>query len=290
MNLYTVINNSLHLPNKVFYPLKNLDFKIYKNFQHKGYFYKDFSREKMEFVDKINTFINLHLDINKIKKKAISENSKTYTIDIFEYFNKDLKLEMYNYFNSPEILKIVNSCLGHSTKLRKICIMYNFFNENTVKDEGPKLFHRDSDSLQDQLKLMILLNDIDKDNGMFYFIPKFLIKEDERFKLHVSRKNMDIWNKWRISDEQVNSLLKTVNFSSKIKNFKGKKREALFVDTSKVYHKGGYIKDFKKHRILLQVTYTPKISLSNWNNNNSKIFRFFQSKLTSLKDKTRKVV
>ena len=27
----------------------------------------------MEFVDKINTFINLHLDINKIKKKAISE-------------------------------------------------------------------------------------------------------------------------------------------------------------------------------------------------------------------------
>ena len=290
MNLYKVFNNALHLPNKVLYPFKNFDLKIYKNFQHKGYFYKDFSKERMEFIDKINTFINLHLDINKIRKKVISENSKKYTTDIFEYFNKDLKLEIYNYFNSPPILKIVNSCLGHSVKLRKVSILYNFFNENTVKNEGPKLFHRDGDSLQDQLKLFILLNDIDKDNGMFYFIPKFLIKEDETLKVHVSRKNIDNSNKWRFPDEQVNSLLKTVNSSSKIKNFKGRKREALFVDTTKVYHKGGYIKDFKKHRVLLQVVYTPKISLSNWNNNKSKILRFFQSKLTILKEKTKKAI
>ena len=76
MSLYKFINNVLHLPNKVFYPLKNIDFKIYKNFQHKGYFYKDFSREKTEFVDKINTFINLHLDIDKIKKKQLVKIQK----------------------------------------------------------------------------------------------------------------------------------------------------------------------------------------------------------------------
>ena len=76
----------------------------------------------------------------------------------------------------------------------------------------------------------------------------------------------------------------------KIKSFKGYNKEGLFIDTSVVYHKGGYIKEPNKYRILIQSVYTPKLSLSHWNNNHSKITTYFQTKLSSFKNKLRKEI
>ena len=69
----------------------------------------------------------------------------------------------------------------------------------------------------------------------------------------------------------------------KIKSFKGYKKEGLFIDTSVVYHKGGYIKEPNKYRILIQSVYTPKLSLSHWNNNHSKLQHIFKLNFPVLK-------
>lgn len=288
MKLYKLFNHILHLPNKIIYPLKNFDKKIFKIFQHKGYLYKNFDNNKKNyFFDEIITYINQKLDLNKIREKSLNENNKNYSIDIINLLDKNLKLKIEKYFSDPHFIKTASSCLGHSVKFRKVLLLFNFYNKDTSKNEGPKLFHRDSDSLQDQLKLFVLLTNINDDNGMFYFIPKFLIKDYLRFKLLDIKKNISMYNKWRISDDQINMYLKNFKKMQKIKKFKGKAKEGLFVDTSVVYHKGGHIKEPNNYRILLQTVYTPCISLSNWNNNNSKMKIYFQNKLTSLKNKLR---
>jgi hypothetical protein len=70
----------------------------------------------------------------------------------------------------------------------------------------------------------------------------------------------------------------------------GYQGELLYVDTGKVYHKGGYISEKDKMRLLLQAVYTPVLSLSNWNNNKNFILKFIQNKLTSLRIKFRKTI
>ncbi len=290
MNLYKLFNFILHLPNRIFYPLKNLDHNIFKHFQHKGYLYTNFKHEKVDLLDEINFYINKNLNLEKIRKKSLEENNKIYSIDIIDLIDKDLKLKIEKYFSNPNFIKKTSSCLGYSVKFRKVLLFFNFYNPNTIKDEGPKLFHRDSDSLQDQIKLFVLLNNINQDNGMFYFVPKFLIKDHLRFELLESQKNMSIFNKWRIPDDQLNIYLKNSKIMKKIKSFKGYNKEGLFIDTSVVYHKGGYVKEPNKYRILLQSVYTPKLSLSYWNNNHSKITTYFQTKLTSFKNKLRKEI
>tara|TARA_Y100000591_G_scaffold330029_1_gene359924 strand:+ start:608 stop:1480 length:873 start_codon:yes stop_codon:yes gene_type:complete len=290
MKLYKLFNYILHLPNKIIYPLNNLDKKIFKNFQHKGYLYKNFNDEKKDLFNEINLYIEQNLNLEKIREKSLSDNNKNYTTDIIDLLDNDLKFKIEKYLSAPDIIKKVSSCLGYSVKFRGVMLFYNFHNPNTIKDEGPKLYHRDSDSLHDQVKLFILLNDINQNNGMFYFVPKFLIKDDLRFKLLDKQKNMSIFNKWRIFDDQLNLYLKNTKIMQKIKRFKGNAKEGLFIDTSVVYHKGGHIRDPDKYRILLQGIYTPKLSLSHWNDNNSKIITYFQTKLTSFKNKLRKQI
>ena len=70
----------------------------------------------------------------------------------------------------------------------------------------------------------------------------------------------------------------------------GTSGELLYVDTGKVYHKGGYIKDKDKFRFLIQAVYTPILSLSNWNNLDNALLKFIQNKLTSLRIKLRKEI
>ena len=82
--------------------------------------------------------------------------------------------------------------------------------------------------------------------------------------------------------------MKVNNNDNPIKKLKGTQGEALFIDTGKVYHKGGFVSEKNNYRILIQSVYTPIFSLNNWNNNNNKIFRYIQQKLTTLRTKLRK--
>ena len=145
------------------------------------------------------------------------------------------------------------------------------------------MFHRDSDTLQDQLKVFILINNIDKRNGMFYFISKEIIDQYSAINPTSKRERMDINNKWRIENDQMDIASK-----KNIKQLYGEKGETLYIDTTNVYHKGGYINDKEKYRILLNPIYTPVLSLSDWNLNESWLLKFLQRKLTALKYRTLK--
>ena len=85
-----------------------------------------------------------------------------------------------------------------------------------------------------------------------------------------------------IEDEEIIKYLKD---EKKIKYFFANLGDILFIDTSRVYHKGGYIKSDGFYRIMLQVTYTPILSLTSWNNKQNKFLNFLQKKLTNLKIK-----
>jgi hypothetical protein len=175
--------------------------------------------------------------------------------------------------------------LGYKTKFRTVSVLYNFYNENNKENEGPKMFHRDSDSLQDQVKLFVLVNNISDKCGMFYYVPKNYINEDVKLPFETDRKDMKLSDKWRNYDSTVNNVLKKKN--GFVHKLKGKQGEAIYMDTGKVYHKGGYVSGKNEYRILIQAVYTPLLSLSNWNETRNKFLIYIQQKLTSLRIKLR---
>ena len=121
-------------------------------------------------------------------------------------------------------------------------INYNFYNDKTVEKEGSKMWHRDSDSLSDQLKIFIPLTSISFENGMFYFISNEDVTCYQKFKLDkkkIDNKNIHVWNKFRIEDKKIINYLKD---EKRIMYFLANLGDILYIDTSRVYHKGGYIK------------------------------------------------
>ena len=87
----------------------------------------------------------------KISLKVKKINPKVYSINIFENLEKELKEKIINF--SIIQIKLTSSMLGYRTKFRNVALNINFCNKNNKQDEGAKMFHRDSDSLQDQIKI-----------------------------------------------------------------------------------------------------------------------------------------
>lgn len=280
----------IHFPNKLFFPLLKKNKKVNKIFSEFGFIHKKYALENKNLANEINMVLN-KLDIKKIIDKEIKDNPKIYSLDIFEYLNKKLKLKINNFFNNTEQNNIISSMLGIRVKLRKVILIVNFYNKQTLEHDGAKMFHRDSDSLQDQVKIFMLINDIDSRNGMFYFVPKNFINDDYKVPFESDRLGMELRNKWRNYDKTVLACIKNINIDqSPIMNLQGIQGEMLYIDTGKLYHKGGYISEPNKKRFLLQAVYTPILSLSNWNSSRNLISKFFQNKLTSLRIKLMRTI
>lgn len=278
----------IHFPNKIFFPLFKKNKVIYDQFQYYGYIHNINNKNNDLLADEI--YKNCQkINIKKIIKQNIFKNEKIYSLNIFEYLDKDIKDKILNFFNNKEKIYKVSSMLGLKVKLRQVHLMINFFNENTSRNEGPKMYHRDSDSLQDQIKIFFLINNLHNENGMFYFVPKNFIDENSKLPFESDRQSKDLWNKWRNYDETILKYSKYKENQSPIKKLEGKKGEMLFIDTGKIYHKGGYIEDQNKFRFMIQAVYTPILSLSNWNNNNF-LLKIIQNKLTTLRIKLRKTL
>ena len=283
-----IFDHIIHLPNKIFSPFLIRNEKIYNNFQQNGYHHVHGDTENI----KLSKFIEKNIDLKKLnnlialKKK---ENQKIYSININEILNEKIINTLNNFFNNDEKINLTSTMLGYKTKLRNISVLVNFFNKNTKQNEGAKMFHRDSDSLQDQIKIFMLVNDISDNCGMFYFVPTRYLNEDYKLPFEKDRMQLSLRDKWRNKDETLNSFLidKYKSSDGKIKKLRGVQGETLYVDTGKVYHKGGFVSNELNYRILIQVVYTPLFSLSNWNNNN-KILKYIQYKLTALRIKLRK--
>ena len=278
----------IHLPNKIFFPLFKKDKTIYKQFQYYGYIHKTSNKNNNQLADEI--YKNCEkINVENIINKNTLKNNKVYSLNIFEYLDKSTKDKIFNFFNNKEKIYKVSSMLGLKVKLRQVHLMINFFNENTFKNEGPKMYHRDSDSLQDQVKIFFLLNNLHNENGMFYFVTKDIIDENSKLPFEIDRQNKDLWNKWRNYDETILKYSKNSEDHSPIKKLKGKKGEMLYIDTGKIYHKGGYIEEQNTFRYMIQAVYTPILSLSNWNDNNF-LLKIIQNKLISLRIKLRKTL
>ncbi len=168
-------------------------------------------------------------------------------------------------------------------------IRYNYYNPLSPEQFGPKMWHRDNDSLFNQLKLFLVINEIsESDGGYFYFIPqKYLpgytklssqyqnkdnfIKSDKSSRI----KNQDIENKYK--------------FTNEIIKYGDDKTSALILDTNDTYHKGGFIKKEDKYRVLLQAIYEPKyLSLSNYSEYSKNIvYRSLKIFLLGIKNRLR---
>jgi len=286
MKIYDYI---IHLPNKIFYPFLVKDKEIYKNFQKNGYhhFHDD------ENNIKLCRYVEENIDIKKLNELinlSKNKNPKDYSIDISKILDQKVRLTLNNFFNNSDKIKLTSSMLGYKTKFRHVGVYVNFFNENTKQNEGAKMFHRDSDSLQDQIKLFMLVNNISDNCGMFYFVPNCYLSKDYKLPYEKDRINMVQSDRWRNKDSTLNNFLDIKNNDNKIKKLKGKQGETLFIDTGKLYHKGGFVAEKNNYRLLINSVYTPIFSLSNFNNNNNKILRYIQNKLTTLRIKFRKTI
>ena len=281
----------IHLPNKIFYPFLTKDKNIYQNFQKNGYYYYQDDADNIKF----SKFVEEHIDVKKVNELINlkkSENPKVYSVNIYKILDKEVRIRLNNFFNNSDKINLTSSMLGYKTKFRKVSVLVNFFNDNTKQNEGAKMFHRDSDSLHDQIKIFMLVNHISENCGMFYFVPNCYLNEHYKLPYEKDRINMALADKWRNKDSTLNNFLniKNKNNNNQIKKLKGKQGETLFIDTGKVYHKGGFVSDKKNYRILIQAVYTPIFSLSSWNNNNNKILRYIQQKLITLRIKLRKTL
>ena len=287
-----IYDDIIHLPNKIFYPFLKKDKKIYKKFQKNGYCHIHADLKNIRLCKFIESKIDLK-KLNKLIALKKKENPKIYSIKINEILNQKLKTKLNNFFNNFKKINLTSSMLGYKTKLRDVSVIVNFYNKNTKKNEGAKMFHRDSDSLQDQIKIFMLVNNISDNCGMFYFVPTCFISGNYKLPYEKDRILMSLKDKWRNKDSTLNNFLidKYRSNSGKIKKLIGLQGEALYIDTGKVYHKGGFVSDRSNFRILIQAVYTPLLSLSNWNNNNkNKTLNFIQQKLTALRIRLRKKI
>ena len=287
MSFYDFI---IHLPNKVFFPFSKDD-HIYNHFQKTCCEHIEQNEDNISLCKYIMSILDKERFENFIKEKK-KENPKLYSINIFDNLDEGLKKKVISFFKNDNKISKVSSMLGYKATLRSVTLLVNFHNENTKEIEGAKMFHRDSDSLQDQIKLFILVKDIDEDCGNFYYVPKNFINDIYRLPYEEDRKMMKLSDKWRNYDDTVKLALNKfkINPENAIRRFKGKQGEAIYIDTGKVYHKGGFVKNKNDYRVLLQAIYTPHFSLSNWNNNKNRMLRFFQNKLTNLRIKLRKEI
>lgn len=289
-----IFDKLIHLPNLIFFPIFNKDQNSYNKFQYQGYHHELNYEENLIFAKKIYNEINKK-DLNKIIAKFLNKYPELYAIDIFDELDIILQNKIFKFFNEKNKIKKISDMLGYKVKLRRVSLQINFFNEKTKSDEGPKMYHRDSDSLNDQVKIFMLLNNIDESTGMFYFIPKYLIDEKHKLPFEKNRMNLKISDRWRNYDETVLSAIRlqrpNTNPNSLVKKLKGNIGETLYIDTGKIYHKGGFVDNQKNKRILIQAVYTPILSLSDWNiSNKIKILNILKNKLTTLRIKLRKTL
>ena len=282
MFLYKFYNKLLHAPNKMIYPLSS-EIQIDSEFKKKGYKKSKVEEIHKSFLKNLSKNIQKNIDLDILRKEIIKRSTNNFNCNIFDLINCKDRDDLKKYYGSKNKIDIASSLLGTKCKLRNILINYNFYNHKTTEQEGSKMWHRDSDSLSDQLKIFIPLTPVTFESGMFYFISNEDVPCYKKFKLDmkkINNKDISIWNKFRTEDEKIIDYLKDI---SKIKYFSGNLGDIIYIDTSRVYHKGGYIRDENSLRLMLQVTYSPILTFTSWNVKQNKFSNFLKNKLTNLK-------
>ena len=271
-------------PNKIFLFKKNVSYKD-----------KDFLIIKNNSITLLSNLILKEIDIvlmqiKKEKEKRNIDNDRNYTFNIESFFSEKILREIENSLKNAELINYISNHFEYKIKFSQFQIRYNYFNSFSPSEYGPKMWHRDNDSLFNQLKFFLVLNDLTDDSGgHFYFIPQKIIPGCKKIYSSYSDKE-------NFSKADKNSRIKNIDIEEKYKfkdnviKYGADKSGALVLDTNDTYHRGGYIKNKNSYRILLQVIYEPVyLSLSNYSKfyNNNFIYRYSKIFLLGLKNRLR---
>jgi len=261
--------------------IKIILFKFYKNiflFPNSilnGSFFSYRAAVDYFYLENSNIQVINNLIISEFEKMEenikfeIENNLKTeenkYSFSITNSFSNDTLKKIENILNDKDLLKEISNNFGYKLKFKSLYIRYNIFNSISPEEYNAKMWHRDNDTLFGQTKFFLLINNLnDEDGGFFYFIPQKYLpshyklysdysKEAEKFELNDQKsriKNIDISEKYNLDQ----NIIKY-----------GDNKKALLLDTNETYHKGGFIKKKDSYRILLQAIYEPSIlSLTNY--------------------------
>ena len=290
--LYLVFIKLVLVPNILFYK-KKIFRPDYLEFYNKGYFFI-----KTELVNKFyNKFKNElnSINIESLIKKNLtnvidnlnsSDKSKFYSFSIKDQFKPSFADSLDLFLKDKIILNQIYSRLGFEVAMNNFEIYLNHYNPDSG-EEGPKLWHRDDDSIAGQLKLFFIINDLDESSGgFFYFIPRNIIKQYQKLDISDSRKKLDSWYKYRKTDEE---LKKVINLDENKLTHGKKNPELLIIDTNDCYHKGGHIKSKNSYRVMVMAVYSPIFNISLYNKLYKKFifYRIFFHIMRALKNRLR---
>ena len=235
-----------------------------------------------EDYKKIAEQINFELTsskIEKIKKDFIikfnsEKNIKDYSIDLTNHISEKLKKKLIDFSLNSKNLNTATNYLKVLPYLSKVKLYMNI----PLNNKTPKfamLWHRDDFGYK-SLDLFLAIRAIDNSNGPLHYVNNnsfnnvFLQVPDEnkeKIKGERNKHSLEHFDKF-VNEENISSFL-------------GDAGDGLWIDSFRVYHRGGQC--FKNDRFVLRLSYqTPDNTRSN--NSNDEYFFYDQNiKKTNIK-------
>ena len=283
-------------------PIFDFFWEFIINFQGKIYYYKWFLEKKSYFSlnnsDKVivkndQDNINLAKELsniidNKFQKKYIEvfNNNKTkyknnefedYRIDLFKFLPDETKHKIINFALSKKNVSTAAKYLKVFPIIGKIYLFLNF-PVPEKKERGAMLWHKDDFGYK-SLDLFMAIEDIDDENGPFFFVNK---KEPLGvfFKLKNILENATPGQRNKV---ELNKFSEKFS-KDKISCFKAEQGDAIFVDSFTTYHRGGFCRS--KNRLMLRISYQTPDSIDVQSKIHNDGFYFFSNiKKNNIKDK-----
>ena len=212
------------------------------------------------------------------KAKKIDTNSddqKTgYSTDIYQYLDEETKAHLKKLSSKFLKYKIVKKYLLFPSVLN-ISVLKTKFNKTSYENPThAMLWHRDLDDVFSQLKFIIPLHSVNKENGAFSVCSKRIASRDQILidnkMLNKAENSEDNYRKQdvvRVTDETFKK-----KFDNFIFEFSGDESDLLIVDTNRCYHKGGLVLSEKLERYMIHIrigsptnTFHPNMNLKNKN-------------------------
>jgi hypothetical protein len=205
LNLFRFYKNIFLFPNSI------LNGSFFNN-SSKDYFYLENSNIQTINNLIISEFKKIEENI-KCEVQNLKTEEKRYSFSITNNFSNNLLKNIEEMLQDKDLLKKISNGFGYKLKFRSYAIKYNFFNSASPKEYKAKMWHRDNDSLFGQIKFFLLINNLDnEDGGFFYFIPQKYLpshyklysdysKDSDIFELDDQRsriKDIDILKKYNL--------------------------------------------------------------------------------------------
>ena len=213
----------------------------------------------------------LKFDLDQLKEKMLNgtllsnnqsnTGKKTYTIDLYDKLNLEIKKKIIDFITSEKIISSAAKHLGVFPILSRIKLNYNIINEHEKR--GAMLWHRDGFGFK-SFDIFLSITDVNHENG-----PLFISKEDNSmgvFYRFQNEKNLIPGEAGKIDDSSITSKKLDENSESNI----GPSGTALMIDSYSTYHKGGNCKN--NYRIVLRISFQACDSLDLKNQGEKFIF------------------